>query len=369
MGTTAISPKRGRRRLWIEQVQKENVGLNQKEFEDGRVILASTPQTVFLQIHAPCNADCVFCSKGFGQDLFRLDEWLARFGRSLTPVLQRAAKLILTGSGEVLGLREAPAILRHFNGEFPHVDKYIATNASHLTPQMCELITGSESRYTLQLSLHAPDKSTHELVMRYRAYDRVVENIERLMEMRRASGRVQVHFMFVMTSLNAERLPDFVRWAKTMGADKVLAGYFYIYEAEQKPLSLYFKQELANRVIDEARRVAGELGMPIELPHKFGQKDEARPPARCSEPWHQVMISPDGSILPCDLYGSFRESLAEKSFAEIWNGATYRAIRRELRAGGGCLQDCQRHNPVAVDEWSAHVIHRNKDEAQVLREP
>ena len=122
------------RRLWLERVQKENVALNQAEFEAGRVLLASTPQTVFLQIHAPCNADYVFCSKGFGQDLFRLDDWQARFGAAMTPILQRAGKLILTGSGEVLGLREAPAILRHFNGEFPHVDKYIATNASHLTP-------------------------------------------------------------------------------------------------------------------------------------------------------------------------------------------------------------------------------------------
>ena len=356
------------RRRWLEHVQKENVNLNHREFEAGRVILASTPQTVFLQIHAPCNADCVFCSKGDGQELFRLDDWLARFGSSLTPVLQRAAKLILTGSGEVLGLAESSAILRHFNGEFPHVEKYIATNASHLTAEKCDLIVDSGSRYTLQLSLHAHDKPTHELMMRYPAYDRVVENIRRLMELRKRCGQVKVHFMFVMTTLNAEKLPDFVRWAKELGADKVLAGYFYIYEAAQKYLSLYFKQELANRAIDEARQVAQELGLEISLPHKFGQTAEAVRPARCSEPWHQVMVSPDGSILPCDLYGSFRESLAEKSFAEIWNGPAYRAIRRDLRNGGGCLKDCQRQNPAGVNEWAAHVVHRHKDDQQIVRE-
>ena len=345
MGTTVMPPEKDRRRLWLEQVQKENVDLNHQEFAAGRVILASTPQTVFLQIHAPCDADCVFCSKGDDQELFRLDDWLARFGSAMTPVLQRAGKLILTGSGEVLGLCEAPAILRHFNGKFPHVEKYIATNASHLTPQICGLIAGSGSRYTLQLSLHAHDRPTHELMMRYQAYDRVLENIRRLMELRKRSGQVQVHFMFVMTTLNAEKLPDFVRWAKELGADKVLAGYFYIYEAAQKYLSLYFKQELANRAIDEARKVADELGLEISLPHKFRTQPEAqKAPARCSEPWHQVMVSPDGSILPCDLYGSFRESLAEKSFEDIWNGPTYRAIRRDLRSGGGCLKDCQRQN-------------------------
>lgn len=353
----------------LEGLQQANIDLNNREWQEKRLILSSTPQVVFLQINAICNADCIFCSKGYDYPIFRLDEYLDRFGAEVTPVLQGARQIILTGSGEFLGLVDAPKILRYFNEEFPHVEKYIATNASHLKPEICELIASGGSRYTLQLSLHASDRETHKLMMRYNAYDRVLENIRRLMELKKGSGNPAVCFMFVMTTLNAEKLPDFIRFAKEVGADRVIAGYFYVYEAQQKYLSLYFKQELANRMVDEARRVAEELGISVQLPHKFGRKEtDCKRPDSCIEPWCQVMINPDGRILPCDVYGTFNESLTEKGFMEIWNGPAYRQIRKALRTGGGCLTTCPRHNPVGINDWRAHVIHRPKEPQQIVKE-
>ncbi|MBI3547470.1 MAG: radical SAM protein [Elusimicrobia bacterium] len=357
------------KRRHLERLQRANTDLNFKEWEEKRVILSSTPQRVFVQINAVCNADCVFCSKGYDYPLFRIEEFVGLYGRQIIPVLRRANEIILTGSGEFLGLPDAPQILKFFNKEFPHVRKYVATNASHLKPEIAELIAGSDSRYTLQLSLHGADRETHEQMMRYTAYDRVLENIRNVMALREGSKNVTVNFMFVMTTLNAEKLPEFVRFAKEMGADRVMAGYFYIYESQQKYLSMYFKKDLANRMIDEARRAAAEVGIEAGLPHKFGQEPGAGgPPASCIEPWHQVMINPDGAVLPCDVYGAFHETLREKTFAEIWNGPTYRAIRSALRDGGGCLKTCPRHNPIGINDWRAHVIHRPKEDRQIAKE-
>jgi len=357
-----------RRRL-LEQRQRENIALNNKEWEEKKTILSSTPQRIFLQINAVCNADCIFCSKGYDYPLFRIDEYREKYGRQITPVLQKAREVILTGSGEFMGLPDAPKIIRYFNEAFPHVEKYVATNASHLKPEIVDLIAGSGSRYTLQLSLHGSDEETHKLMMRYNAYPRVMENVRRLMEARGRGGNLSVSFMFVMTTLNVENLPDFIRFAKDMGAERVLAGYFYIYEAQQKYLSLYFKQDLANRIIDEARRVAEEVGIEVRLPHKFGQLPEsAAKPTSCIEPWHQVMVNPDGAVLPCDVYGGFSENLNDKSFMEIWNGPAYRAIRSALRHGGGCLTTCPRHNPIGINDWRAHVIHRPKEDRQIAKE-
>jgi MoaA/NifB/PqqE/SkfB family radical SAM enzyme len=358
------------RRKGLEQLQRANIELNLREFDEKRIILASTPQTVFVQINAVCNADCVFCSKGYDYPLFKIEDYLEKYGKSVTPVLQRAQRVILTGSGEFLGLPDAAKILRYFNGEFPHVEKYIATNASHLTREVCELIAASGSKYTLQLSLHASDKETFKQMMRYSLFDKVQDNIRCLMELKRKHGNPTVNFMFVMTTLNAEKLPDFVRYAKEMGADRAMAGYFYIYESQQKYLSLYFKQDLANRAIDEARKVADEIGMDVGLPPKFGLKETAdyKKPSSCSEPWHQVMFNPDGGVLPCDVYGAFHESLREKSFQDIWNGPTYRSIRRALKVGAGCLTTCPRHNPIGLNDWRSHVIHRPKEAAQIVKE-
>ncbi len=361
-------PFKERRRRCLEALRDENVALNNREWAEKRIILTSTPQVVFLQINAVCNADCVFCSKGYDYPIFDIDEYFGKYGTSVLPVLRRARELILTGSGEFLGLPKASRILEHFNRQLPHVDKYVATNASHLKPELLDLIVAGESRYTLQLSLHAADRETFEKMMRYKAYDRVMGNIRSLME-KRDPAKTRVYCMFVMTTLNAESLPDFIRFARDLGADRVIAGYFYIYEAQQKYLSLYFKQDLANRVIAEARKVADELKMDVSLPHPFGLKEEGAPRAgSCIEPWHQIMFNPDGGVLPCDVYGGFRETLNEKTFQEIWNGPSYRSIRRALKTGGGCLTTCPRHNPIGVNDWRAHVIHRHKDDKQIVKE-
>jgi len=329
--------------------QKANLALNAREYEEKKIVLASTPRRVFLQINAVCNADCVFCSKGYDYPTFSFDDYLKTADPDLSRVISQAEELILTGSGEFLGLPDAERILTHFNREYPHVDKYIATNASH--------------------SLHASDAETHRAMMRYGSWDQVQRNIRFLAERRKTTGSPRLKAMFVMTTLNIESLPEFVRWAAGTGVDEVIAGYFSVYESSQKYLSLYFKQDLANRVIDSARKTADALGVTLRLPAKFG---DAPPgwikPSSCPEPWHQIMINADGRVLPCDVYGDFDETLTGRSFDAVWNGPAYQTLRGALRVGGGCLATCARQNAAAVNDWGAHVIHRHKDPAQIVKE-
>jgi MoaA/NifB/PqqE/SkfB family radical SAM enzyme len=367
-------PAAGYRKARLEYLRaraEENVRRNHEEYGQRKIVLTSTPQNVFVQINAVCNANCVFCSKGYDYPLFRLDDWLGKYGDQITPVLANARQAVLTGSGEFLGLPDAPRILDYFNGEFPHVEKYLATNGSYLTPKIVERICSGESRYVLQLSLHGSDQETHRAMMRYRAHERVQDNIRTLMEARGKNGNVQVLFMFILTTLNIDDLPNFVRYARVMGADKVVCGYFYIYEANQKYLSLYFKQELANKRIAEARKVADELGIAFQAPPKFGLAPEVyKKPDCCQEPWYQIMLSVEGHILPCDVYGRFPrgENLNEKTFQEIWNGPAYREIRKALAKNQGCITHCPRHNPKSVNDWHSHVIHRPKEDRLVVKE-
>ncbi len=371
--TMTSAPSLSRRELRLRLLReraRENTRLNTEEYVQRKIILSSTPQRLFLQLNAVCNANCVFCSKGYDYPLFRLDDWLAKYGKDLTPVLNRAREIVLTGSGEFLGLPDAPRILEHFNEEFPHVRKYIATNGSYLTPKIVDLICSGESQYVLQLSLHGSNAEVHRAMMRYRAYERVQDNIRALMRSRQKE-KVEVYFMFIMTALNIDDLPHFVRYAAEMKADKVICGYFYIYEANQKYLSLYFKQDLANRRIEEARRVAAEVGVELQTPAKFGQPPEVyKKPDCCNEPWNQIMMSVDGHVLPCDVYGGFPqgENLNERPFMEIWNGPAYREIRRALARSEGCLVSCPRHNPRSINDWRSHVIHRPKEPREIVKE-
>ena len=354
----------------LRKKQQENSWFNAEEYKRRQLILASYPENVFFQINAVCNADCIFCSKGYDYPIFELDPFLEKFGKEIVPVLSLAKKIHLTGSGEFLGLPDSKKILRFFNSEFPHVEKLFATNASYLGPQICELIANGGSRYSLQISLHASNPELNRQMMRYNAFDKVMKQLRHLIDLRdKNGGNPHVRLMFVLTTFNIENLPDFVRLAAELRADEVAAGYFYIYESQQKYLSLFFKQELANRCIDEARKVAEELKVKLHLPPKFGQSPHQYQRADCcAEPWTQVMLNVDGNVRPCDVFGDFPETLSEKPFQEIWNGPAYRTIRKNLRESKGCILTCPRHNPSSVNDWDSHVIHRSKGEASIVRE-
>jgi radical SAM superfamily enzyme YgiQ (UPF0313 family) len=338
--------------------QDERIAAGRREHAQREVVLSNTPERVFLQVNGPCKADCVFCSRDAEYPLFSLDRYIHGFGPSLAPAISRARELLLTGSGELLDLPEARRILEYFNTRFPHVDKHLATNASQADPALWGLVAAPESRYTVQVSLHAATAATHREVTRLDAFERVLENVRRLAARRREQGSPRLHLMFVMNALNAHELPAFVRLAAGLGVDKVLARYFFVYSPSQERLSMFFHQEAANRALDEARAEAARLGVVVDLPPKFGTPKPEPEDGCCPEPWHQIMVNTDGRVLPCDAYGPFDADMRTRTFEEVWNGKAYQELRTRLRDGRGCAAKCQRRRPASVDDWASHVIRR-----------
>ena len=55
----------------------------------------------------------------------------------------------------------------------------------------------------------------------------------------------------------------------------------------------------------------------------------------CIYPWTMAVVRPDRHVVPCCQWHAFETmgSLAEHSFAEIWNGEAYRRLRLELQSG------------------------------------
>lgn len=74
-----------------------------------------------------------------------------------------------------------------------------------------------------------------------------------------------------------------------------------------------------------------DLG-PAELRDWYGPKATAR--RRCPFVWGAAFVDPEGWVIPCERYPRLRLGhLREEPFLSIWNGARYRALRRQLRRG------------------------------------
>lgn len=344
---------------------QENAALNDREYRERRIVLQSYPRAIFIQLDAPCNQDCLFCSRPEVYRYFDLDEYRRRFEDTLTPAIERAQRLNLTGSGELLSLPEAKKILHYFN-RFTHTEKMFATNGSTLTPKMADFIAQSGNRYTIHMSLHGSTREYHRVMANADTYDIVMNNLGYLRRVKHTMANVRINLVFLATTKNIDNMADFIPFAAEHGADGVIVYYNYVYRLDQKPIHCYFEREKTNRMIDRAKAEADRLTaqgkqLMVSLPPKFGQDSYPGSADLCSEPWSQVMVNPGGDVISCDVAGDSRENLLNKSFMEVWNGEYYRKIRQRLvNDTHACSQYCFRAHPGAVNDFRSHFITRGK---------
>lgn len=339
---------------------------NDREYKQRKTTLESSPKTIFIQAAGPCNSNCAFCSRGPEYEFFNLTAHRDRFQRSLYPYIAKAQTLALTGSGEFLLLPEAGDILDFFDSLFPEVEKFFATNGSSLTPGICEKIAASKSSYTIHISLHAANPILHKTITRTEHFDRILEQTAYLFRLKKDNPKLRVNLIFVATTLNIDDLPNFIRLASDLHADKVVCYYNYIYTPAQKYLSCFFKQELTNKMFAQAQELADKLNIALDLPPRFKQKEYPRP-GICREPFSQIMLDSEGHILPCDASEDCHERLSDgRDFMDAWNSEYYQNLRRSLINGtASCFRHCLRANPACVNNFNAHVIHRGSGNEEI----
>lgn len=346
-----------------EKSREANYVLNDQEFNSKKLVLTSSPRVIFIQVSGPCNSNCVFCSRGGDYEIFNLNIHRERFEIKLYPYISRAETLIFTGSGEFLLLPEAEEIINFFNISFPHVQKQFATNGTALTNAICEKILQSKSKYTIHVSLHASNSALHRVITRNGAFSKIIEQLRYLLALRKDKSKLELRLIFVANTLNIKDLPNFIKFAAGLGIDRVICYYNYIYVPAQKYLSCYFQQETTNLIFREAEELGKQLGVPIDLPPRFGLDSY---PVReiCREPWSQVMIDSAGHILPCDASEDCPLNLKEANsfMVDIWNSRYFQELRNSLvQKRAHCFKHCFRANPVSVNDFSSHVIHRGKN--------
>lgn len=347
-------------------IVEANNRLNDLEYREGKIILESYPRAIFMQIDAPCNQDCLFCSRPENYSYFNLEKFRRDFEAKLETAMSRAERMLLTGSGELLCLPEAKKNLQYFN-RYKYAEKMFATNGSTLTPKMLDFLIESQNRYTIHVSMHSADKAYHRIMTKSDTYDVVMENIAYLKKVKKDAPGLTVNLIFLMTTENIDNLPDFISFAEDIGADGVVAYYNYVYRQDQKYLSCYFAKAKTNAVIDMARAQVLKSGskLRLTLPPKFDEK-EYKGADLCGEAWSQIMINPGGDIITCDVAGDSRETLVGKEFMEVWNGNYLTNIRKKLSSGDRpCSKYCFRANPSCVNDFRSHIITRGKSEEEI----
>ncbi len=316
--------------------------------------LPVVPLPAFLQVEpvGQCNLRCQMCPVQFradgpphGPPAFMAFETFTRLLDQF-PALQEVQ---LQGLGEPLMHPRFFDMVAHARGRGLRVGTN--TNLTLLTPPRAERCVTS-GLTDLSASLDGATAETFERIRVRARFDRVVANLEGLMDARRrlASATPNVRIVAVAMRQNLHELPGLVRLARRLGIAEVFVQHLCHSFGEEGLPARYAPMrdfvadqtlldedpERIEHFFGEARAAAADFGVELRLPRPRPRRYAPGTPgrSRCEWPWSGAYVSFRGEAMPCCMVATPDRAnlgnMAERGVSAVWNGPAARAFRDAL---------------------------------------
>jgi radical SAM protein with 4Fe4S-binding SPASM domain len=346
---------------------------------------------VMMDLTNRCNLSCRMCPRHHGHP--------PPIDLDLDVLRKIAVDLFPYASGVSLSCGGEPLMARHFDAALdivaaagvPHVD--FVTNATLLTERRIRKVMSAGLR-RIMVSLDAATPETYEDIRLGASFDRVIGNLRLLRRLKAEAGTPypRLRLNLVLMRRNVRELPDYLRLARELGATEIDVRHVITFPGLGiEDESLAADGTAVDRVLVAARRQALAAGMLIEAPPPSGGREAGATPlgraargaeqaafaaangllllrhgqfgtlrrlgaravrrrldraCACPVPAETLVLGVEGDVLPCPFW--YREhplgNLARESFAAIWQGPGYAALRAGLR-GAAPLPDACRACP------------------------
>ena len=286
-----------------------------------RIDVKGRPYILFLDPCNYCNLRCPLCPTGLN-DLNREQAMLSfeHFKQYFDPYAPYLFEVILHNWGESFINKEVYKMIAYAQSK--NVGTNISSNFVIVNDEDIEAILDSGLEYLI-ISLDDADAETY---LKYRVrgdFDRVVENMRKLIERRDARGQKTpvVEWQYIVMKHNAHQVDDAQRLADDIGVDLL----------RPIPVGLPFdarnRSELAEKWYPE--NVAGRTESTSEE-QTYGQ---ANKPSPCFYLYRSMTVNPDGKVSPCCVVNNSRYDFAdlgkdgEIDLDAIWNNDKFRSGR------------------------------------------
>ena len=351
-----------------------NAALNYGEMLAGKLRLGSTPPVLGIDLNSDCNIKppCVYCQcedSRTAAGRFAAVPFDAKTLASYGPFFDNASSLVSCGLGEPFMKRDLGKVLDLLGRRHKRLE--VATNAQLLTDANIGKLVGRDIR--VYISLDAATARTYAR-LRNRNFDKVVENVRRLIRAKGGRHRPpEVYMVFMPMRANLAELERFVGLCSELEADLMVlrplnegiswtrtrSGYRFDYAKE-----LLSTEELI-RLSGRAAELCRRAGVPLSNQLDFGGSLEGRagkgmvpaapggpcapgaagsgtvPAAAkpslggskrplCLEPWRNLYILRRG--IPACCYGSSFLARMDGS-KDVWNSPAMQSIRASLAQG------------------------------------
>jgi radical SAM protein with 4Fe4S-binding SPASM domain len=325
-------PKMNLRRIQTTR-QGVNTALNLAEYLAQRPFLRSMPQRIDIVLTKACNLACTFCVDYETPGAKRVSiENFTKIGAQLFPTARSVS--ICSGGEPYLhkGLEDLLRFVKRYR-----VATWVLSNGMLLREDRMRTIIREDLITAQGFSVDGFEAATVEKIRVGATLPTVLDNIRMVLRVREEERKryPSIVIRYALMRSNIEELPAAVeRWGE-MGISAIDSNYLAVCNGIDHQESLFFHQELMERVFAEARRVKERYpGMQLNLPRTI-REEQAAPTKRCKAPWNFVKIDTDGRVLPC--YRAWEAMSMGKvydddgiSFDEIWNSEDYQALRRTV---------------------------------------
>lgn len=230
------------------------------------------------------------------------------------------------GGGEPLIRRDCLDIITRLSNA--GVDTNITTNGWLVDDVMAERLAASGLN-TLYVSLDNTDDVEHDNFRNKKgSYARVIQAMKSSVK-----NGVNVQLSTVVTSINFEKLANFVEIAERIGLKGIEFKRFRPSGNGLKSKEKYRLLEAQEQILrDEISRLQERYEVSIAL--IYGAESDGGVDSGCPCGTKSICIRPNGDVSPCAYGETVIGNLMEQSLAEIWQKSP---ILKTIRDGGGCI--------------------------------
>jgi len=300
---------------------------------------------VQVEVTSKCNARCIMCPKTYLKDWISGDMQQNTF-LHISEIFSSANYIHLQGWGE-------PLLHPGFEDMLTFLIKKkkrkcgFTTNGQLLTKEKIDrfLQTGVD---IIAISMAGADKKMHESIRKGTEFSKIIEAASYIAEQKQKQGlkKPELVLLFIITVLNIHQLPDFIKLASDIGADRVVPNNVDFVPCKEIDLIRAFnrdeKKEEYEEIMKKTKQQAKERKIELRFYSLFPEEQGI-----CeANPLKNIYIAHDGCVSPCVYLGLpvkeipvYRDgkvdtvkrvcfgNIKEKGIKEIWKDKSYVLFR------------------------------------------
>ena len=241
------------------------------------------------------------------------------------------------------------------NKQKPYVN--FTSNATLLNEAMIYRLIEQELNEVV-VSIDSATPLNYNFIRKNADFNQVIANLRNLKKIK--SERVVAYPLLTVAIVamrrNIEELPEIIKLAAELGSKRVLVNYLTVVTKGLEQESLFYHQDLTNRMFDIAEETARQLGITITLPTRFGSKADAR--GYCDDVQEMFYIRAEGTVLGCCINTDYIiGDLKKDSPEDIWQGQSRKKLIDSLKKGTlvGHCKDCYKFTGTDINLRQTHI--------------